>query len=489
MQDDALAELKEWVQYEPDDAGRLSACLPVIEPELARIIDRFYDEVQRHPGSRDVLTGPEQVERLKKTLRQWLYEVFRGPHDEAYAERRRAIGHRHVKVGLPNRYMVTAMHVIETEVGRLLRARCDDPFPAIDSLHRVLCIDLALMSGTYVSSHGRLQLDTLHELLVEHLRVAVLLVDENGVVRSATRPSAQLVAGAEVTGRPWQEALPPGLLEASALDTQVERALAHHREVTLPRVDVGGDAEGRSFRVYVVPLRHELATFLIQIEELTDAVDMESRLRRSEALAQLGALSAAVAHELRNPLAGISGALQVITRTMDAESSQHRILMKVESEVRRLNSLVTDLLAFARPGSAALQKVDLAYICSEVVELVQSDHKAVTVRIQGTGSAQADPNLLRQILHNLVRNAVDAVDGKGEVLVSVADATLSVSDSGPGVPPEKREEIFEPFVTTKTRGTGLGLAISQRSAEAMNGSLRIVEGPLRGACFELRLMP
>jgi signal transduction histidine kinase len=492
--DEQLSELKEWVQYNVDDAERLSACLSLIQPHLDRIIDAFYDEILRHPGSRDVISGPKQVARLKRSLVGWLREVFEGPHDAAYAVRRRAIGVRHVQVGLQSGYMYAAMHLVQREVGAILRAELppDRALEVTDSLHRVCTMDLALMTNTYVSGREKLQLDSLHSLLVAHLRTAVFLVGTDGVVRSATRASTQLLTGKDATGRKWTEALPDGLVEAASLEEHVQRGLKRRREVTLPRVDVEAGGKLRSFRIHVVPLLHELATFLIQVEELTDAIEMEARVSRSEALAQLGSLSAAVAHELRNPLAGISGALQVITRSMDEETPHHRILSKVEGEVRRLNSLVTDLLAFARPGSATLAPTSLRPVIEEVVELMDSEHPDIAISIEGEAHGQADPHLVSQIVHNLLRNAVDAVrePGAHEKRIDVVlDGTrLRVEDAGPGIPVDRRDAIFQPFETSKTRGTGLGLAISTRSAEAMNASLSLAEGALPGACFELTLL-
>jgi signal transduction histidine kinase len=240
--------------------------------------------------------------------------------------------------------------------------------------------------------------------------------------------------------------------------------------------------------MHIIPLANEHASFLLQIEELTDVVSLEARLRRSEALAQLGSMSAAVAHELRNPLAGISGAIQVIARSLPADAPYRPIMGKVDEEVRRLNALVTDLLAFARPGMARLEAVDLRQAAADAVGLVAADQPGVRFEVVGDGTAHADAHLVRQVLLNLLANAGQAVEGRGRVRIEVEDGRISVADDGPGVPPDRAEEIFQPFVTTKTRGTGLGLAISQRSARATHGDLRLAaESPLAGACFVLTL--
>lgn len=480
----SLSEMKDWVGYQESDAVLLLGLLPLIEPHVQRIIDRFYDEVQRHPGSANVIDGPAQIERLKLSLRGWLREVFVGPHDQHYAERRRQIGHRHVQVGLADRYMYVACQLIEDEVLQVLHHALADPWPAMRSLRRVLTLDLALMTGTYVEGRERRQVETLQEILIEQLRVAVFLVDPTGRIRAATPATVTQISGAPVVGRLWTEALPAVLIEAGNLEQHVTRALERHREVTLPRVD----AEDRSFRIHIVPLRHDLAEFLIQIEELTDAVAMEARVRRSEALAQLGTMSATVAHELRNPLAGISGALQVITRSMDGAGTEHRVLTKVLDEVRRLDTLVTDLLSFARPHAVRWVLTDLRRVADEVASLVRIDNTQLEVDVVGRGEREADPDLVRQILHNLLRNAVDAVTDAGatRIQITVDPTGLQVDDAGDGVPAHRVEQLFEPFVTTKIRGTGLGLAISVRSAEAMGATLALVPGTLGGACFDLR---
>jgi signal transduction histidine kinase len=252
-------------------------------------------------------------------------------------------------------------------------------------------------------------------------------------------------------------------------------------------VDLGGLV--RSFRFSVVPLQHPLAAALLHVEELTEAVDAEARLRRSEALAQLGAMSAAVAHELRNPLAGISGAIQVIARTLPVDDRRRPIMEKVEQAIHRLNDLVTDLLGFARPDPAKMTTVVLEELAREVAEVAHQETPGVDVTVGGSGSAHGDPRLIRRVLLHLVQNATQAMDGRGHVLLQIAPGQVLVNDDGPGILPEHRAHIFEPFFTTRTRGTGLGLAVSLQGATAMGGTLTLSAGPLPGAAFLLTLTP
>jgi signal transduction histidine kinase len=164
-------------------------------------------------------------------------------------------------------------------------------------------------------------------------------------------------------------------------------------------------------------------------------------------------------------------------------------MVKVEQQVRRLDSLVTDLLDFARPAEAKRVRVRLDEIAAVVIDLVQRDHPAVELRTTGEGEAIADANLVQQVLLNLVLNAIQAMDGGPghTVLLSVRDGAVLVNDDGPGIPEENLEKIFSPFFTTRTRGTGLGLAICRQATAAMGGALTLSSGDLRGAAFLLEL--
>lgn len=482
-------EMKSWVGFGPDDEARLRAFFPVIQPRLPDIAEVFYQRILAHPGAAAVLRDPGQVQRLRGTLIQWSSELMSGPWDAAYYARRERIGRVHVQVGLPSRYMFTAMNVWRESLYQI----ADDALAPEDarltraSVSRVTDMDLAIMTATYLDSREAQQVATLQDLLISQMPVTVLLIEGDGRVTAATRPGIRLFGESPVTGRRWRDALPEPLVRAAGLERVIERALRSGREIALPRVDARIDGEDRNFHLSVVPL--DAQRTLLHVEELTETVRTEGRLARAESLAQLGALSAAVAHELRNPLAGISGAIQVISRSLPAEDRRKPIMEKVEQQIRRLDALVTDLLSFARPAEARLADVQLADVAAQVVELVQRDHPGLDVRISGHGAARADPNLVHQIVLNLLLNAVQAMEAaeRPAVRVLVTPGNVVVNDAGPGVPEAIAEQIFAPFFTTRTRGTGLGLAICRQMASAMGGRLELAEGPLPGAAFRLAL--
>lgn len=482
-------EMKSWVGFTAEDEARLRALWPLAQPELPRLADLFYSRILAHPTASAVLADEAQVERLKGTLRRWSEELLQGPWDDAYYQRRERIGRVHVEVGLPSRYMFTAMSVWRDALCELAHAHlaAEDAHAACRAIGRVTDMDLAIMTGTYMEGREAKQVSTLQELIVSHMPVTVLLLNGDGRVTAATRPGTRLFGRHDVVGRPYQEALPTALTEAADLDRHLARALASRHEITLNRVDANLDGLDRNFRISLVPLDNPHACVLLHVEELTEAVHTEGRLVRSESLAQLGALSAAVAHELRNPLAGISGALQVITRTLPDTDRRKPIMDKIEQQVRRLDALVTDLLDFARPTEARMKELRLEEVVRNGIEFVQRDHPRVRLQLDGAGPAWADPNLVQQIVLNLVLNAIQAMDGQGEVRLVLAAGRVIVSDEGPGIPAANTEKIFAPFFTTRTRGTGLGLAICRKAAMAMGGRLALGQGPLKGATFVLEL--
>jgi signal transduction histidine kinase len=215
---------------------------------------------------------------------------------------------------------------------------------------------------------------------------------------------------------------------------------------------------------------------------------------RQESLARMGEMAAVVAHEVRNPLAGIKGVLQVVGQRLPAESGDRRALQQATLRLDSLQALTEELLLFARPRPPEPAPLGLLTLARETAELLRADPALAGLAVEARGDAgdlHGDPRQLRTVVANLLRNAAEATGGKGRVIVEIRDRRgeieLRVEDNGPGVPEEQRERIFEPFFTTRARGTGLGLAIVRRVAEAHGGQVTVEPAPGGGARFRVRL--
>jgi two-component system, sporulation sensor kinase A len=214
--------------------------------------------------------------------------------------------------------------------------------------------------------------------------------------------------------------------------------------------------------------------------DITERKRTEALLREQAALARLGEMAAVVAHEVKNPLAGIRGALQVIGGRMPEASRDRAILGDVVSRVDSLNEIVQDLLVFARPRQPRLEPVPLAELIESTTALLKKDaaHANVDIEVAGLRPViQADAEQLKIVFLNLLINAAQATGPSGRVRVKITTddlaATIAIADEGPGIPMEIRDKIFEPFFTTKHRGTGLGLPTARRVVELHRGTIAI----------------
>jgi two-component system CheB/CheR fusion protein len=226
--------------------------------------------------------------------------------------------------------------------------------------------------------------------------------------------------------------------------------------------------------------------------DITQRKVAEARLREQEALTQLGQLAAVVAHEVRNPLAGLRGSLQILAARLPSDMREREIIAPMIQRIDGLSKTVEDILLFARPQPPRRRAVDLHTVIGEAVSSARAaatDFGDVSVRGQGA-IVQADPEMLRAVLLNVLLNASHASPGREiEVETSVAGGTcrIVVLDRGSGIPADIREHIFEPFFTTKSTGTGLGLPIVKRLMESQGGAVELRSRPGGGTLVELML--
>ena len=230
-------------------------------------------------------------------------------------------------------------------------------------------------------------------------------------------------------------------------------------------------------------------------DNLDKLQELERQLSHSEKLATLGEMAAGLAHEIKNPLAGIAGAIQVLGETLPDEDERRPVVEKVLEQVRRIDGTVRDLLTYARPKVAKLARTDLHEVIDNalgVVVLFPQVRVNVVRHFQtGLSEAMVDPQQFGQVLSNLFINAIQAMPEGGTLTVSTFSdpkgIQVSVRDSGNGIPKSKLDRIFVPFYTTKTRGTGLGLPICRRVVEAHHGRISVSSRSGQGAEFIVQL--
>jgi two-component system sensor histidine kinase PilS (NtrC family) len=216
-----------------------------------------------------------------------------------------------------------------------------------------------------------------------------------------------------------------------------------------------------------------------------------------ERLATVGQLAAGIAHEIRNPLASLSGSIQLLKSESQLSPQSDKLMRIVLRETDRLDHLASSFLTYAKPSELSLEEVNLAKVFEEVVALVKNskdfNHHKVQLGIQVDPSLQCkcDPRQLRQILWNLILNAIQAISTHGEVMISAFQddekIKISVKDSGEGISEEVKKRVFDPFYTTKAGGSGLGLALVYQMVKNHGGTLGVESRVGEGSLFWFEL--
>jgi len=235
---------------------------------------------------------------------------------------------------------------------------------------------------------------------------------------------------------------------------------------------------------------------LLIFQDLTALKIMEAHIKRVDKLAAVGEMAAGIAHEIKNPLASMTGSIQLLKDQINVTSVTQKLMRIALREADRLNGLTNDFLLFARPNSGNAEAVELGSTVDETLQLFEQDavrHNGVRVvrQIAPDIWTKMDPKHIRQVLWNLLLNAADAIDGKGTIEVSariIRDTVqLAIKDDGCGIPEETQKTVFDPFFTTKTQGTGLGLSIVHRLVESYGGRVDVQSEEGQGTTFILHL--
>jgi two-component system sensor kinase FixL len=335
--------------------------------------------------------------------------------------------------------------------------------------------------------------------IIETAVDGIVLIDARGTIE-VFNPGAERMFGyaeSEVLGRNVNMLMPAPYHDEH--DGYMRRYLetGNRKIIGIGREVVGRRKDGTTFPLHLAV--GELSAgkerrFAGILHDLTARVALEERLREQAALVRLGEMAAVIAHEVKNPLTAVRGAVQVIGSRLPPGSKDFPITKEIVARLDGLNGLIQDLLLFARTPYPHPSPVELASILRIVADLLSADPAFAAVQVEITGSApplSADADLLKIVFQNLIINAAHAMDSQGSVRVSVVDehdgVVVTISDEGPGIAPEIRERLFQPFQTTKARGTGLGLATAKRLVEAHAGTIAIDCPPAGGTTVTIRL--
>jgi Signal transduction histidine kinase len=224
---------------------------------------------------------------------------------------------------------------------------------------------------------------------------------------------------------------------------------------------------------------------------------LEESVTRAKSLEALGALSAGMAHEIRNPLTSIKGYAQYIMSEMNKDSELYSDMAVISSEVDRLNNIIDRFLAFARPNELKLEKCDINDIVKEVIILIKRDNTFDNIKLNiNFGEIpliNADFEQMKQVVLNIAINGVQSMPQGGELTISTFNnkilsmVEIEISDTGQGISHENVKKIFEPYFTTKDKGIGLGLAICSRIVENHRGIIEVESIPENGSKFIIKL--
>lgn len=366
-------------------------------------------------------------------------------------------------------------------------------------VHVIAFLLTGLLSGTLAerwrSSEAELQrksidyqeLERLNRTILSHISSGLMIINRRGRIRSFN------AAAEEITGYRLEEVYDREISEifknllvinndGYCLVSRAEAIITHRNDekivlgyATTPIMD-HQDAD---------------VGLLVTFQDLTQLKEAETQLKRADRLAAVGRLASGMAHEIRNPLASISGSVQLLLEGTKLSEEDTRLMGIVLREADRLSTLLTDFLIFARPRPPEIEKIDISQLFSELNDILIADNrfKNVTLEIDFNQNdvLSADRNMLRQALWNLLINATDAMAEEGSLRLSFNHrlTRISVEDSGPGIAPEICNTIFDPFFSTKETGSGLGLATVFSIVEAHGGRIELGESQYAGAAFHL----
>ncbi len=331
---------------------------------------------------------------------------------------------------------------------------------------------------------------------------AILTMDAQERVTSWNKGAEDIFGYSEeeMLGRPLDVLLPEELKRERELEkiSSIARNEGYLRSFHTRRVTKDGQLIDVIFtRTAIKNSQGDIVGYSSVLKDVTEQRLIERHLAQMEKLSAIGELSAGLAHEIKNPLAGIKGAIEIIREGVPEDNPHRAILGEVLSEVSRIDRIVMSLLSYAKPKKLDFVKVELGNLIRNVISFLRNlaDGKRINLRFAGPQEVpwlNADENEIKQLFLNLILNSIEALPEGGEVIVHLEvlpenRLRVEVSDNGPGIPPENLSHVFRPFFTTKIEGTGLGLATCKQIVAEYGGDIQVKSEVGKGTRFSIEL--
>ena len=340
-------------------------------------------------------------------------------------------------------------------------------------------------------------LEAFKDLVFESVGTGLIAIDRSRTITAFNRAAASITAASveRAIGRPWEALFGNTVaLESIQAGIDAEPGSSSRHEVTLRR-DHGRSIPVRMTFSALNGADGERLGLICACDDLSAIRAMEERLRQADRLATLGRMSANIAHEIRNPLASLTGAIEVLAASGTTGDVRERLANIVIKESGRLNAILRDFLEYARPAPLARARINICETIDEVLLLLEHKANDGTVKLARelppSLEWDVDPQQFRQAIWNLCLNAVQAMPEGGELRVAVAVVdgalTVRVSDTGNGIGANDVHHVFEPFFSTKPGGSGLGLALVHRVVQDHGGEIELESTPGVGSTFTFRI--
>ena len=501
----------QFLGFTPRDAESLRALQPLFAQHLDAIVAELCEQLAKFPDTAQLLRERATLDRTKRVLRDYLQRLTSGNFDDEYFADRLRIGQSHERVGVSPRWSLLAYHhVFRLFVPLVRQFHAADPTLADDALlalHKVFMLDASMALDAYIASDRYRHLRQL-ESIVNDSGDVIFLLDTEQRFRTWNRAAEQVFGwrAEEIIGKPFNLIVPPEVQAAGELlriDQQITQFAHYHFET----VRLAKDGRRIPVEVTVSLLRDAHGTPLGRsaiLRDITERKRLEAEKLRSERLAVIGAMSAKLAHEIRNPLSSITLNLDLVRDEIDALAKDrpaagteaHALLQALDAEVRRIQRVTEDYLQFARLPKPQREPISLNQMLNDGLAFMQSLLAATHIELHtrlapNLPAFPADESQLWQAVLNLIRNAIEAMPDGGELTVATTrngnSLLLSIADTGKGMTIEEQHQIFKPFFSTKAGGTGLGLPLTQQIVTEHGGSITCETAPNRGTTFVIEL--